>query len=102
MCILRSLWVKQSGEMMEKEGEVEREQQINRVRDGALDRNGSGMGQKWPLEKLNTRVFLVMQINRTNKVSIKLGGFQILQFLWCRNIHSHNAMFHHNTKIFLC
>jgi hypothetical protein len=46
--------VKQSGEMMEKEGEGEREQQINEVRDGALDRNGSGMGQKWLLEKLNT------------------------------------------------
>jgi hypothetical protein len=39
--------------MTEKEVEVEREQQINEVRDGALDRNGSGMGQKWPLEKLN-------------------------------------------------
>ncbi len=34
--------------------EREREQWINRVRDGALDSNGSGMGQKWPLEKLNT------------------------------------------------
>ena len=39
---------------MEKEREIEREQQINRVRDGALDRNGSGMGQKWPLDILNT------------------------------------------------
>jgi hypothetical protein len=45
---------KQSGELMVKEGEGEREQQINRVRDGALDRNGSGVGPKWPLEKLNT------------------------------------------------
>jgi hypothetical protein len=40
--------------MMEKEGEGEREQQINGARNGALDRNGSGMGQKWLLEKLNT------------------------------------------------
>ncbi len=39
---------------MEKEGEGEREQQINSVRDRALDRNGRGVGQKWPLEKLNT------------------------------------------------
>ncbi len=39
---------------MEKDGEGEREQSINRVRDGALDRNGSGMGQILPLEKLNT------------------------------------------------
>jgi hypothetical protein len=46
--------VKQSGEMMEKEGEGEIEQQINRVRNGAVDRNGSGMGQKWLLKKLNT------------------------------------------------
>jgi len=36
------------------EGEKEREQQINRVRDRVLDRSGSCMGQKWPLEKLNT------------------------------------------------
>jgi hypothetical protein len=39
---------------MEKEGVREREQQINRVRDRALDRSGSGVGQKLPLEKLNT------------------------------------------------
>ena len=76
--------------------EREREQQINRVRDGALDRNGNGVGQKWPLEKLNTRVFLVMQINRINELSIKLGGFQILRFFWCRNICSSNALFWHH------
>ncbi len=35
---------------MEEEGEKEREQQINWARDRALDRNGSGVGQKWPLE----------------------------------------------------
>jgi hypothetical protein len=35
-------------------GEREREQQINGEREGTLDRNGSGMGLKWPLEKLNT------------------------------------------------
>ncbi len=38
---------------MEKEGEREREQQINGVSDGTLDRNGSGVGQKWLLVKLN-------------------------------------------------
>ncbi len=51
------------------------------MRDGVLDRNGSGVGQKWPMDKLNARVVLVMQINTINKLSIKLGGFQILQFL---------------------
>jgi hypothetical protein len=39
---------------MEKEGGGEREQEIDRVRDGALDINGSGVGQKWSLENLNT------------------------------------------------
>ncbi len=83
-------------------GSSKREQQINRARDGALDKNDSGMGQKLLLEKLNTWVFSVMQINRTNKLPVKLGGFQILQFLWCRNIRSHNAMFGHHTKIVQC
>jgi hypothetical protein len=46
--------VKCIAELMEKEREKEREQQIKRVRDGGLDRNGSGVGQKWPREKLNT------------------------------------------------
>jgi hypothetical protein len=80
---------------VEGEGEREREKvrQINRVRDGVLGRNGSGVGQKWPLEKLKSRVFLVMQINEINKLSIKLGWFQNLQFFWCHNIRSHNAMF---------
>jgi len=78
---------------MEREREGEWEQQINIVRDGVLNSNGSGVGQKCPLDKLNARVFLVMQINMINKLSIKLVRFQILQFLWCRNIHSHNAMF---------
>ncbi len=45
--------VRQSGELMEEEGEGEREQQINGARDRALDRNGSNVGQKWPLEILN-------------------------------------------------
>ncbi len=39
---------------VEGERQREREQQINRVRDGALERNRSGVGQKWLLEKLNT------------------------------------------------
>jgi hypothetical protein len=39
---------------MESEGEREREQRFNRVRDGVFDRNGSGVGQKMLLEKSNT------------------------------------------------
>ncbi len=42
------------GEGGEREGEREREQQISGVRDGVLDRNGSGVGQKWPLVKMDT------------------------------------------------
>jgi len=38
-----------------------------------------------------------MQINLINKLSIKLDGFQTLQFLWCRNIRSHNTMSQHKT-----
>ncbi len=66
----------------EREREREREQQINgereRERDRALDRSGNGVGLKWPLVIMNARVFLSIQINRTNKLSIKLGGSQIL------------------------
>jgi hypothetical protein len=87
---------------MEREGEREREHQINRVRDTELDRNGNGMGQILPLAKMDVGVFLVIQINRTNKLSIKLGGSQILQFLWCRNIRSHNDMFRHNLTKLMC
>ena len=35
----------------------EREQQINRMRDGALDRNGNGVGWKWLLVKKDTQYF---------------------------------------------
>jgi hypothetical protein len=77
------------------DGEREREEWINRVRDGALDRNGNGVGQKWLLVKMDTRVFLVMQINRTNKLSTELGRSRIIQFHWCRNIHFHDDMFCH-------
>ncbi len=80
--------------MREREGE--REQWVNGVRDGALDRNGNGVGKKWPVVKMDTRVFLVMQINRTNKLPIKLGGSRIHQFLWCHNICSHDDMFRRN------
>ncbi len=45
------------------------------MRDGALDRNGNGMGWKWPIVKRDTLVFLVKQINRINRLSIILGGF---------------------------
>jgi hypothetical protein len=58
------------------------EREISGVRDRALDRNGNGMGQKCPLVKKHTSVFLVMQINRTNKLLIKLGGSQILWISW--------------------
>ncbi len=37
---------------MEEEGKRDSDQQINRVRDGMQDRTESGMGHKWPLEKL--------------------------------------------------
>jgi hypothetical protein len=37
-----------------KEGERVREQRINGVRDGALVRNGNGVGWKWPLVKKDT------------------------------------------------
>ncbi len=84
---------KQSRELAEREGEREREQQINGVRDGALDRNGNGMGWKWPIVKRDTLVFLAKQINRINRLSIILGGSQILSFHWCLNIH-HQEMFH--------
>ncbi len=43
--------VKWRGELREKERERERKQRINGVRDEALDRNGSGVGQKCPLVK---------------------------------------------------
>ncbi len=46
-------------------GEGDREQQINGVREGVLVQDGIGVAQKWPLVKLNTRVFLSMKINRT-------------------------------------
>jgi hypothetical protein len=89
--------VKQSGELRKKEQERERDQQINGERDGALNRNGNGVGQKWLLDKLNVLVFLAMQINCQSK----LGGFQILQFFWCRNICYHNTMFCHK-KLLKC
>ncbi len=38
----------------EREGEREREQLISGVRDGAFDRNGNGVGWKWPLVKKDT------------------------------------------------
>ncbi len=52
--------------------EREREQQINGVRDGALDGDRNGVGWKWLLVKTDTRVFQI------NKLSIRedkhLGG----------------------------
>ncbi len=96
---LSSYWYrwKWSGESKERERERERERecQNNRVSDKALVGNGDGVGQKWPLVKSNSWVFLSNQINRTSKVSITLGGSLILQFGWCHNIWSHDAMFCH-------
>ncbi len=47
--------VKQNREEVAKQGEREQHiKRVNRVRDRALDRNGSGVGQKWPLVKLKT------------------------------------------------
>jgi hypothetical protein len=37
----------------EGERKREREQRINGMREGVLDRNGNGVSQKWPLEKLS-------------------------------------------------
>jgi hypothetical protein len=39
---------------MGREGEREREQQISRVRDKALEGFGNGAGWKWPLGKKDT------------------------------------------------
>jgi hypothetical protein len=77
------------------ERERDREQRTSGVRDGALDKNGNGVGRKWSLVKKDTFVFLVKQINRTNKLSIKLGGSRILQFHQYINIHSYDDMFHY-------
>jgi hypothetical protein len=42
------------------------------------NRNGNGVGQKWPLVNKDTGVFLVLQINRRNKLiqnsSVLLGA----------------------------
>jgi hypothetical protein len=38
----------------ERERGIEKELQINRVGDGALDRNENGMDWKWPLVKKDT------------------------------------------------
>ncbi len=42
------------GRERERERERKKEQWISGVRDGALDRNGNGVGQKWPLVKMDT------------------------------------------------
>jgi len=68
----------------------EREQWISGVRDEALDRSGNGDGLKWPLVKKVTWVILVKQINRINRLSIKISNSL---FHWCLNICSNGDMF---------
>jgi len=50
------------------------------------------------VDKLNFRVFLSMQISRTNKLSIKKGGPKIFHLIWRLNIRSHNTMVYHSFK----
>jgi len=90
---------KQSGEKAKKEGEGEREQQISRVKEGALQRSGNGVGWKWSLAKEDTWVFLTKQINRLPNKRLKLGWISNSLFHWCLNIRSHNDMFHHTCSI---
>ena len=56
----------------------------------------------WVLEttigKWNTRVILSMQINGTNKLSIKKGELQILRLIWHLNIRSYIAMLLHTNS----
>ncbi len=69
----------------ERERGIEKELQINRVGDGALDRNENGMDWKWPLVKKDTWVFLVKQINRIKRLSIKMDkswvGLKFFRFI---------------------
>jgi hypothetical protein len=58
------------GEWVERERE---EQQINGVSDGALDRNGNGMGRKWTLGKRDTWVFLVKTNQKNKKAANHVG-----------------------------
>jgi hypothetical protein len=53
---MKSQQVKQSGELREKKREREKEISglTGRKRDRALGRYGNDVGQKWPLEKLNS------------------------------------------------
>jgi hypothetical protein len=72
------------------------------VRDIALDRNGNGVGWKWPLVKKDTRVFLENQINIINRLSIKrdeswvglkffcftgASTFILMMLLFCHHIY---------------
>ncbi len=65
----------------EREGGREKELQISRVGDRVLDRNGYGEDWKWPLVKKDTWVFLAKQINRINRLSIKMDkSWVVLKF----------------------
>ncbi len=51
---VNSQQVEQNGEQGRKVREGDREQWVSGEGEGALVRNGSGVGWKWPLVKLNT------------------------------------------------
>ncbi len=89
------------GSKQRRKGEREREQQINRVRGGVLDRKWNGVGWKWPLVEMDTWVFLAKQINTINRLSIILGGSQMLPFHWRLNIRSHDNVFCHKCFVFV-
>jgi hypothetical protein len=48
-----------------------------------LDRNGNGVGWKWPLVKKETRVFLAKQINIKNRLPIKRDQFWVGLKFFC-------------------
>jgi hypothetical protein len=87
---------------VEREGGREREQQINGVRDGALDRNGNDVGWKWQLVKKDTLVFLAKQINRTNRLSIKVDkSWMVMEFFCFTGASTYGLMLHCNLSLII-
>ncbi len=79
---------------MGRQGEREREQQINGVRDRALVRNRNGEGWKWPLVKKGCLSIQIDQIDKTNKMSFKWDIRSWVEFFLslCYGFHSlHDA-----------